>query len=152
MRPDAQELDLGNLTSILEWARWGARHIDQIGPIMDEFSKIAEQPGPGFKSKWEQVKVCGDLVVPILDDCPLVKPMVVGADAPQSLTQEQFDAELAALCNSVDHSHGSIEPPVVAFGADAPRPVGRGELLRMLIENLPQIASFIATLVELFGA
>jgi len=81
---------------------------------------MAVESAEGLDARWAAVKTAGDLLVTILDDFPVVAPPAVTPDAVQAMLAAQG-------------------------------PVGaNGQIISILIQNLPQILSFITQIIPLF--
>ena len=83
---------------------------------------VAVESAAGLDARWAAVKTAGDLLVTILDDFPVVAPPPVTTDA------------VAAM--------------LAQHGADG----ANGQIINILIQNLPAILSFITQIIPLFKA
>lgn len=80
----------------------------------------AVESAEGLDARWAAAKAAGDLVVSVLDDFPSLTPQPVTAEAVQSM--------------------------LASHGADA----ANGQIIGILIQNLPQILAFITQILPLF--
>ncbi len=80
----------------------------------------AVESAAGLDARWAAAKTAGDLLVTVLDDFPGL--------APQPITPDAAEAILVA--------HGAV-------GAN-------GQIISILIQNLPQILAFITQILPLF--
>lgn len=103
--------------------RWLLRHTDQIQPISD--AAVAWAAATGVTDKWTATKALGDIIVPIAADFPDLSAVFLVADA--ELQQQLFAQEFSE-----------------AYGA-------RGDIIKILVDNLPAIIDAITRLWPLFS-
>lgn len=106
----------------LPWIRWIISHADLVPALLGHLA--AFQDADGFRAKWEAAKAIGDLLIDALADAPLGVGEIVAGDVEALVADETATLELR---------------------------LGNGELLKKLLDNLPQIIQIVTTLAALFG-
>ena len=109
------------------WAAWATKNGVALASVIPQLQAIGT--AEGLDAKWAAFKSAGDLVVPIIGDCPALQYLTTG-DEP--MEQPQFDENIIRL---------KASPPAKAL------PPGTIELI---LSNLPMIISSIQQIVAFF--